>query len=208
MLYELRSYLIAPGRLADYVDAVRDVGRPVRGDRYGKLEGHWCSQSEPFDRIVTLWTYTDFAERERLRVLLDKDERWKKDFLPLLRGIVLVQDNQLMEAVGAIRAPQGRHVLELCTERTIPGKSSAWLHEFLEVLPIREHYGTKVGIWRTTIGRLHQVVHMWAYDTPNSIADARDGLMQDERWQRFVASTTPFLAESSTQLLRSSMVLP
>ena len=41
MIHELRRYTIKPGKLADYVDKSGSIGRPVRGDRYGKLLGYW-----------------------------------------------------------------------------------------------------------------------------------------------------------------------
>ena len=36
MIYELRTYTFHTGRLPAYIQHVEKVGRPVRGDDYGK----------------------------------------------------------------------------------------------------------------------------------------------------------------------------
>jgi hypothetical protein len=206
MIYELRSYIIAPGRIADYVAAVRDVGRPIRGDDFGKLEGHWISQFGPLEQVHSLWSYTDIVERERLRDLLAQNERWMSEFITLLPKIVLVQNNQLMKPLRPFKLPAGRHVYELQTDRSLVGKSAVWIRELVAALPIRERYGTSVGVWQTTVGRLNEVLHLWAYPTLNDLDVARDALRRDAEWQTFLAATAPLLAESHAQLLRPSSI--
>ena len=44
MIYELRTYTLTPGKLPEYLKLNAEVGRPTRGDRYGKLEGSWTTE--------------------------------------------------------------------------------------------------------------------------------------------------------------------
>jgi hypothetical protein len=39
MIYELRTYTLQPGKQGEYLKLNAEIGRPIRGDKYGKLEG-------------------------------------------------------------------------------------------------------------------------------------------------------------------------
>ncbi len=82
MIYELRTYTLVPGKQAEYLKLSGDVGRKARGDKYGKLEGHWFTEFGTLNQVVHLWSYPDLNERERLRGELAKNEEWTKGYLP------------------------------------------------------------------------------------------------------------------------------
>ena len=44
MIYELRTYTLSPGKQGEYLKLNSEVGRPIRGDKYGKLEGSWTTE--------------------------------------------------------------------------------------------------------------------------------------------------------------------
>ena len=44
MIHELRTYTLVPGKQGEYLKLSGDVGRKARGDKYGKLEGHWFTE--------------------------------------------------------------------------------------------------------------------------------------------------------------------
>jgi hypothetical protein len=208
LIYELRSYVLASGRVGDYLAAVDEVGRPIRGDDYGKLEGHWVTKTGPADGIVTLWSYASLADRERLREELAKNERWSAEFLSRLPDLLLVQDTQIMRAVRPLAAPKGDNVYELRTDRTLVGKSPLLVTSLLAAAPVRERHAQNVGIWETTIGRLHQVVQLWAHPAKGDLETAVAALESDPEWQRFVKATAPVIAESHVQLLAPSPMSP
>lgn len=213
MIHELRSYVLAPGRLDDYLAAAGGIGRKIRGDDYGKLEGHFCVEAGNLDRLVHLWSYADFAERDRLRALLAKNARWADEFLSLLPPLVLLQESKMMAPVRPLRppapAPDGRaRVYELVTERTIVAKTRAWLDALDRAPPIRERHGANVGLWQTTIGRLNEVVHLWAYPSRDAFAAARDALRADPEWRAWSEAHRALLAETESLVLRPSPMSP
>jgi hypothetical protein len=81
MIYELRTYDVKPGLLADYLKLFNDVGMPVR-KRYGTLVGFWSSEFGALNRVVHLWQYDSLDQRAALRVELMRDRVWVEDFLP------------------------------------------------------------------------------------------------------------------------------
>jgi NIPSNAP len=79
MIYELRTYTLIPGKQGEYLKLNSEGGRPTRGQKYGTLEGSWTTEFGTLNQFVTLWSYTDLIERERLRAELAKNEVWSRD---------------------------------------------------------------------------------------------------------------------------------
>src|SRR5260370_41360201 len=72
MIYELRTYTLIPGKQGEYLKLNSEVGRPTRGQKYGTLEGSWTTEFGTLNQFVTLWSYADLGEPERLRSELQK----------------------------------------------------------------------------------------------------------------------------------------
>ena len=87
MIYELRTYTLAPGKQGEYLKLNAEVGRPIRGDKYGKLEGSWTTEFGTLNQYVHLWAYADLVERERLRGELAKNDAWGRDYLQKIRPL-------------------------------------------------------------------------------------------------------------------------
>lgn len=49
MIHELRIYTLYPGKQAEYLRLQKEVSRPIRGDKYGKLEGCWTTEIGPLN---------------------------------------------------------------------------------------------------------------------------------------------------------------
>jgi hypothetical protein len=82
MIYELRTYDVKPGLLADYLKLFNDVGMPVRKN-FGTLVGFWSSEFGALNRVVHLWQYDGLDQRAAMRVELMRDPVWVHEFLPL-----------------------------------------------------------------------------------------------------------------------------
>ena len=99
MIHELRTYTLQPGAQAKYLQLSGEVGRKIRGDRFGKQEGFWFTEFGTLNQLVHLWSFPDLNERERLRGLLAKDDAWNKEYIPQVRPLMLAQENKIMSPV-------------------------------------------------------------------------------------------------------------
>ena len=211
MIYELRTYTLAPGTQGKYLELNRDIGRKVRGDNYGKLEGAWTTEIGPLNRYVHLWSYPDLNERERLRKGLGGAPGWK-EYAGQIRPLILEQENKILVAADGLplTAPigGGRHIYELRTYRTHTGRAQEWLGHFREIMPTREKYSKNVGVWSTDVAQLNQVVHLWAYTDLNHRAEVRGKVMQDPEWKTFLGKATPLLADMQSMVMTPTEVSP
>ena len=209
MIYELRTYTLVPGKQGEYIKLSGDVGRKARGDKYGKLEGHWSTEFGTLNQVVHLWSYPDLNERDRLRGELAKNEDWTKGYLPLIRSMLAAQENKILSAQLPLKPPAADgNIYELRTYRTPVGRAGEWLGHFTAIMPVREKYSKNVALWQTEMGQLNEVVHMWAYRDLNDRVAVRGKLMQDPEWQAFLAKATPLLVEMKSIVLNPSAHSP
>jgi hypothetical protein len=202
MIYELRTYTIRTGGLADQVKAASTLSREIRGDNYGKLEGYWFTDIGPLNRVVHLWSYTDLNERTRLRAELAKNERWVKDYLPLNKDIMLRQDIRLMTPVlGPVAPAEAPNVYELRNYRLKPGAVRQWVSLFSKALPLRETYSKPAGLWMTDAGQPNEVVHIWPYRDLNHRAQVRAAATADPQWQTFINTSAPLVDEMHSTIM-------
>ncbi|HEV8441526.1 MAG TPA: NIPSNAP family protein [Methylomirabilota bacterium] len=209
MIYELRTYTLVPGKQSEYVKLSGDVGRKVRGDKYGKLEGYWTSEFGTLNQAIHLWSYPDLVERDRLRGELAKNDEWTKGYIPQIRSMILAQENKILSAQLPLKppAPDG-NVYELRTYRTPVGRAGEWLGHFKAIMPVREKYSKNVGLWQTEMGQLNEVVHLWAYRDLNERAAVRAKAIQDPEWQAFLAKGYPLLVEMKSIVMTPSAHSP
>jgi hypothetical protein len=204
MIYELRTYTLQPGTQAQYIKQSGEVGRKIRGDNYGKFEGGWTTEFGTLNQYVHLWGFADLNERERLRGELAKNEAWNREYLPISRPMMLAQENKILKPVVPLTPPSDSgNIYELRWYRAHVGKAGEWLELFKAVLPTRDKYTRRVGLWQTESGQLNEVVHMWVYKDLNDRAASRAKMAGDPAWQAFIAKSPALL-----QHMQSIVLIP
>jgi len=202
MIYELRTYTLQPGTQAQYLKNSAEIGRKIRGDKYGKFEGGWYTEFGTLNQYVHLWSFENLNERERLRAELAKNEDWTTKYLPMARGALLAQENKILSPVLALKPPpDAGHVYELRWYRAHVGRLGEWLGHFKAIMPTREKYSKNVGVFQTEAGQLNEAVHLWAYKDLNDRAAVRGKVLQDPQWQTFLGKAMPCLADMKSIIL-------
>lgn len=204
MIYELRTYTVKQGTVAEVAKNAGTIGRDIRGDNYGKLEGYWISEIGQLNQVMHLWSYSDLNERARLRAELGKNARWNSEYTPLTRPNLIRQEVRLLNGVvGPVAPASTGNVYELRAYRTRPGASRQWAELMVGGLKVREKYSKIVGLWITEAGQPNEVCHIWAYADLNARAAVRAAVTKDPGWQEFLGKSAPFLEE-----MHSTIMLP
>jgi hypothetical protein len=204
MIYELRTYTVKAGTAASAAQNAGTVGREIRGDNYGKLEGYWMTEIGPLNQVMHLWSYADFNERARLRGELSKNTRWTGEYVPLIREKLVRQDIRLLNGIIApVKPAKDGNIYELRNYRIKPGAIGQWIAHFREALPVREKYSKICALFQTEAGQPNEVCHLWAYSDLNARAAVRGAATADKDWQAFLAKGSPLLEE-----MHSTVLLP
>ena len=202
MIYELRTYTLRAGTGPAVAKNAGEVGRAIRGDDYGKLEGYWLTEIGPLNQVMHLWSYADLNERHRLRGELAKNERWAKEYIPLVRERLVRQDIRLLDPILPLKAPESEgNIYEYRNYRTAPGRVREWAKHFQDIMPMREEYSKNVGAWITEAGQPNEVSHLWAYPSVDARSERRAQVAADPRWKEFLGKAGPLLEEMHSTIL-------
>lgn len=94
-------------------------------------------------------------------------------------------------------------LVELRTYTTQPGRLRDYLALYeAEGLAIqRRILGRLVGYYRSEIGELNQVLHLWAYSDLNEREQRRAALLADPQFKAYVQKMLPLLQSQDSRIL-------
>lgn len=95
MIYELRSYDLAPGTALEYLALFREKGLPYITQHLPML-GYWVTETGRLNRLHHLWVYENLADRTARRQRAALDIRWTEGFVPLGFPMIRGQMNRFM----------------------------------------------------------------------------------------------------------------
>jgi hypothetical protein len=92
----------------------------------------------------------------------------------------------------------------------IPGTVDQFLETFeKEGLQIQiEILGNFLGIFRTEIGRVNEIIHMWGYENALERQERRDRLFQDPGFKVYVAKQRELILSQDVRLLTPAEFSP
>ena len=104
-LYELRTYTVYVGKIAELVALYRDFGWPAMemGGHAKKLVGYFTADTGDLNQLIHLWKFDDDADRRAFWAEVFADEDFMA-FAAQIRPLIMKQRNQLLHA-----APWGPH---------------------------------------------------------------------------------------------------
>ncbi len=209
MIHEMRTYEIVPGKIAEYLEITAEHGRPARADTFGRLEGHFVAESGILDRIVTIWSYDDFAARAERRRELAKNERWTREFLPRIDPLILAKHTSVLNPMRPLASPSFETALyELRQDRARPGKAKAYVEALSPLVDRVAQLGHNVALWTTEVGDIDEIVHLWAFPTTDAWMTARRTWDESPALDSLRARRAEWIVEARSTLLRADRLSP
>ncbi len=105
-LYELRTYTLHVGKMAEGVKLYQELGFPAmqKGGHDKKLVGYFQADTGVINQLVHLWKFDDDADRRRHWASLYADSDFIEGFASKFRPLLASQEVKLLLA-----APWGPH---------------------------------------------------------------------------------------------------
>jgi hypothetical protein len=201
MIHELRTYTTPIGKAPELAKLSAQLGRSIRGDEYGTLEGYWLGEVGSLNQVHHLWSYGDLNHRADRRAALAQNADWRDKYLPVAGPLIIRQDIRLLNPMKPLSAVQGEgHIYEYRYYRAKPGRSKPFAQALLDALPAREKYSKNVGLWITEAGQPNEVSHLWVYDSFEARLAARAATMEDPEWKEFLKNGPNMLDEMSSMI--------
>jgi len=105
-LYELRTYTLYVGKMAEATQLYKDFGWPAieSGGHAKHLVGYFQGDTGTINQIVHLWKFEDDADRRAHWAALFANTDFTEGFAAKFRPLVMTQEVKLLHA-----APWGPH---------------------------------------------------------------------------------------------------
>lgn len=98
MIYELRTYTLQVGKMAEAVEHYQNIGWPALSKHdEGRLIGYFTGDIGALNQIVHVWKFADDADRREFWKAVYADKGFQ-DFAAKFRPLVMSQENKLMFA--------------------------------------------------------------------------------------------------------------
>ena len=95
MIVEERTYRVAPGGVARYLEAWHRVGREPQVRHLGEPAGVYTVEIGELNTLLYLWRYADLADRAHRRKALAADAGFAV-FRSEVRGLLVHQSNRIL----------------------------------------------------------------------------------------------------------------
>jgi len=160
MIDELREYQFTTEAWEKYWHLFESLCLPIRGDKYGKLQGLWQERVGDNVTFRHIWRYDSLDERARLRAQLIGVDAWRETFLPQAAAQVSQQFLQVLIPkleTGFDSLASGRY---LHTYRCPTGKAGAVIQQIST--GVMQGRSQVCGLWATEFSDPNQVIVMGA----------------------------------------------
>ena len=179
MIYEIRTYQIAPGSLAEVEKRFGEAYEYRK--KYSELTAFWHTEIGPLNEIIHVWGYNDLAERAKVRAEAAKDTNWP----PKIGEFVRAMRSEIISPFGFVPAPRPGKMGPFFEMRyyamkpgTLPDLIKRWeskIEERVKMSPIAlaghvEH------------GEANRFIHIWAYKSMDERTAVRNKAREMGVW--------------------------
>lgn len=95
MIVEMRSYVLRPGALPEFMRLMASEGIGIERPILGDLVGFYSSEIGSINKVIHLWRYTSFEDRQQRRAQLAAAPEWLA-FVPKVLPLIQDMHNELL----------------------------------------------------------------------------------------------------------------
>ena len=179
MIYEIRTYQIAPGSLAE-VEKRFGEGYEYR-KKYSPLTAFWHTEVGPLNEIIHVWGYESLQERAKIRAEASKDPNWP----PKISEFIRKMRSEIINPFDFVPTPQPGRMGPVFEIRyytlkggTLPATAEGWKAK----LPDRIKLSPVVLAGGVEFGKANGFVHIWAYQSMDQRMQVRDEARKKGVW--------------------------
>ena len=179
MIYEIRTYQIEPGSLAEVEKRFGEAYESRK--KYSELTGFFHTEIGPLNEIIHIWHYRDLADRARVRADASKDANWP----PKIGEFIRTQEAEIINGFPFIEHPTPGKlgpVYELRYYTLKPGMLAATAKGWEGSIGARAKMSPIVLAGGVELGTANGFVHIWAYPGFDARMKTRDEARQKGVW--------------------------
>lgn len=189
MIYEVRTYTVKPGTVADY--EARFEKRYSSWEKYHKGGAFWHTEIGPLNQVIQVIGYDDLNQHAGAHEEARKDPY---QGLPYARDFAVGQESEIvipasfMHPLGSRDYGTG-NIYEMRTYTYEAGGIAHVLKAWEQAIPYREEYSPLAACWYTMFGVRNKFTHVWVYKDLIERARIRAEASQSPHWPPKTAVT-------------------
>ena len=200
MIYEFRTYTLAPGKMAEFMKRWEPM-LPKRLER-SRLAALWTTEIGPLNQVIHVWEYKDVLQRTEIRAKAMQDGIWP----PKTQDLIVDMKSDIMVPLpfSPPMTPSNHGpYFEMRTYLMKPGAAGEMSERWKSHLPGRQKLSPLIGVFTSDIGHLNQWVHIWAYKSLDERVAIRKRALAEGIWP--APGPSPVTHQESKLLLASTM---
>jgi len=182
MIYEIRTYTVKPGQVAEYERRFSE-GLEVRS-KYSQLYGMWHTEIGPLNQILHMWAYDSLQQRAEVRASAARDSSGK--WPPNTNELLVSQENDILVPIKGMHHHSGAQELGGVYELrmyTYPAGAIAGVAETFAAAYAERHATYPVGgIWTSDLGNLNRLYQLFPYKSWEHREQVRGELREKHIW--------------------------
>jgi hypothetical protein len=162
MIYEIRTYRLAPGSVAEVEKRFGEAYEHRK--KYSPIVAFWHTEIGPLNEIIHVWPYQDLGERARIRAESAKDPNWPpkiSDFVLSMHSEILVPFPFSPQLTPGKMGPFYEMRIYTIKTGTLPDIMKAWEPK----LPERMKLSPLAVAGHVDLGEVNRFIHIWPYNS-------------------------------------------
>ncbi len=197
MIYEVRTYTLQPGSVAQFEENFAKA-LPAR-EKYSKLGAFWHTDIGPLNQVIHVWPYESVDERNAIRAEASQDPDWPPKNPPEMY-VTLSSDIYIpapfMRPMGGGQELGNIYEMRIYTYKN--GSMPEVLKRWGAAIPHREEYSPCAAAMYSDLGALNKWMHVWPYKDMEDRNKVRAEASQNEHWP---PPTREFLLSQENKML-------
>jgi hypothetical protein len=179
VIYEIRTYQIAPGSLAEVEKRFGEAYEYRK--KYSELTAFWHTEVGPLNEIIHVWGYNDLAERAKVRAEAAKDANWPpkiQEFIRKMRAEIVNAFDFVPKPTPGRMGPVYEIRYYTLKAGALPATAEGWkskIAERIKLSPVVLAGGVE-------FGKANGFVHIWAYPSMDQRMQIRDEARKKGVW--------------------------
>jgi hypothetical protein len=203
-IHSFEVHRVKPDRLDEYKKAAEEFFTGIASDEslHVKLTGSWETVVGELDTFVHILEYENYAGLDKSSALI-RTSKHNEVFQRILPHIQ-TRSTQLCQEFAFLPSSPPREkggLFELRSYSLRPGKLLEWESAWRTGIEARKKTMAPVGAWFSQIGKLHQVHHIWQYDSLDSRKELRERAWSAPGWSDTVVKTADMATSMNASIL-------
>jgi len=205
-IHSFETHRVKPDQLDAYKAAAKAfyAGIAADPDLHVKLTGSWETVIGELDTFVHILEYENYGGYDKSTKLI-RNSKYNKVFQEIL-PLINSRSSQLCQEFAFLPSSPPREqggIFELRSYTLQPGKLLEWESSWRSGIEARKETVAPVGAWFSQVGRLHQVHHLWQYDSMEARREKRETAWQTKGWSDTVVKTGDYAKVMDTSVLEA-----